>query len=525
MRKKKIILVLKKLRRKIWIERIINSIIKGLMVFSILIFIFMIFTQIYPVVYGIKKAVYIFIFTMIISILIGIFKRPKLKEAALVGDKFGLEDRLITYIEYKEENTPLMEIFLEDLKYILENFNPLKKYKIKIKVKRLFTGILFICISLGIYYLPTGTRGVAAEREEINKELTEEAREIKKILEEEMASEEDSNIKKEKKEILKDLEKKIERTFDFKDGAGEIANAQRRIEELYERNNEDILRALAGIFQGVSPDHRDLENALMNRDIENTMDLIKNKIFTEIEQKKILENLKAEEKNYYSVETKEELNKIKKKLENKEFSNETLRKSLEEIKEKKALKDMEKDILSELQESKERFFSKSKDGIEAPKGEKKLSALTKGEKADLKSGEKSREESSELLAGGFGNEAQSNTKGIGRGGKSASGEGTGEKAFGELEKNSQDKRLGDDKGDISNIRGEESKTGNIESKSSNEVFAVEGEKKDLRTELIKYENQGMKYIYKQNIPLERKDLVIKYFMEINGGKTNGEENN
>lgn len=525
MEKQRVEQILKKLRRKIWTERIIDWIINGLAASAVCITIFMIFTHLYTLVYGLKKSLYIFASIMIVALIIGFLKRPKLKETAILGDRLGLNDRLITYLEYREKNTPFIEVFLEDLDFILKNCNFHKKYKLKIGGKKLFLGILLLCISFGIYYLPTENREIVKEKEEINKILKEEASEIKKVIEEEIALDEHKDIQREARDVLKKLEKNLKDTFDFNEAAAEITEAQREAQNIFKKDEEDILEALSGVFQGASAASGDFKNALKSQDIENAIELSKDRTFTHKEQEKILESLKLEEERPHTSRTKEKLNTIKRELENKTFTGNSLKKVLKSSNKSYAMENVEKEILTKLQESKERFLAKSDSGMKNKGGQDRLSTFAEGKETDLSSGETGSREGNELLAGGFGNKAVNSSEGVGGGGSAAYGEGRKTEVFGKQQKNTDTNRLGDAEVSISQITGQKSQSGDITNKFSNEVLAIEGERKDLEGVFMEYRKEGMKYIYRQNIPLGRRELIMKYFTSINGGKANGEENN
>ncbi|MCT4564911.1 MAG: hypothetical protein N4A68_11460 [Maledivibacter sp.] len=516
-------LMLKRLRRRIWAEGILNWLINGMLASGIIATLLMAFIHLYPLVYPLKKAVYLLALVMTIALTIGLLQRPKLKDTAYLGDSLGLEDRLITYIEYREENTPLIKVFLEDLEDILKDGDFLKKHRLRLRGKRLFASILMICISLGIYYLPTETRELAKEREEINKIVRGEAQEIKKLLEEDNSLGKDKELQGKARDILEDLERRLKNTYDFNEAAGEIYHAQREIEDIWRKDHIDTLEGLCGALQGASDANKDLKNALKSGDMEGVIKLSKNRSFTDKEQEKMLQGLELEEKRPHTTITKEKLNEIRKDLEKKSFTGEDLARTIKSLRDREALEDLEKGILDELRETKERFIAKSDGGIKNRGGQDKVSTFTQGNKTDLGSGGGSDREGNELLAGGVGNKAMDNTEGVGGGKGFASGKGTDQGIFGEVEGATEANRLGEADGSISRISGQSSKAGNITSKFSNGAVAVEGEKMDLQGALMEYEKEGMKYVYKQNIPVGRRELVMEYFMQINGGMKDGEK--
>lgn len=525
MKKHRANLILKRLRRRIWAERILNWIINGMLALGIIIILLMTVIHLYPLVYPLKKAVYVLALVMTVALSIGFLQRPKLRDAACLGDSLGLEDRLITYIEYKEENTPFIKVFLEDLEDILKDHDFLKRYRLRLRSKRLFAGILMICISFGLYCLPTESREVAKEREEINKIVRAEAEEIKKLLEEENALSKDEELQGEARDILEDLEKRLKDTYDFNEAAGEIYNAQRKIEDILKKDHIDTIEALCGAFQGASTANEDLKNALKSGDIESAIKLSKNRSFTDKEQGEMLQGLELEEKRPHTTTTKEKLNAIRKDLEKKSFTGEALAKTIKSLRDREAMENVEKGVLDELKETKERFIAKSDSGMKNMGGQDKVSTFTKGKETDLSSGEASNNQGNELLAGGVGNKAMSNTEGVGGGKGSASGKGTDQGVFGEVERATEANRLGEAEGSISKISGQSSEAGNITSKFSDRALAIEGEKMDLQGALMEYKKEGMKYVYKQNIPVGRRELVMEYFMQLSGGMKDGAKNN
>ncbi|SHJ87666.1 hypothetical protein [Paramaledivibacter caminithermalis] len=508
---------LKKLKGKIWGERILNLMIQGLLVSSIFLFLSILFSHIYPIVYVFRKVVYMALFILIIFISIGLFKKPLLQEAATIGDSLGLKDRLVTYIEYKDNKSPVVEVFMENLEHIIENMDIVKKYKVKIKFKNLLIAALISSLSLGVYFLPSNARQIAEESEDINKMIKEEAKKIRDIKEKKIDSASD-DASKDLINTLEKLEKKLESCYSFNEAATEISQTQRKIEGIDVRNTYDMIEALSGVFNGTLAMENSFEISLMNDDIDKNLDIGLNTNFSEEDQQKFLKNLKKEMDKPHNSNTKDILKKIEAELANNSLNKEKLKRMIKYNKE-----NIEEDTLIKLQEAKERLMAQDDNGMKNQVGDYQFSTFDKGKNMDYRKGEVSDSDENKMFIGGRGNKSVTSSCGIGGGHQRASDEGRGEETLGELDKNSKNERLGDDGSSVSNIYGQINDSGTIIHQVSNKVLAIDGESSILEAALKEFQKDGLKYVYKYKIPLKRRELIMDYFSRLNGGELDGEE--
>lgn len=515
-------IILKKLRVKIWMNRILDYMIMGLVVSAIVSLLFMMFVHFYPLVYVARRVFYLNLIISTIFVLVGIFKKPKIQDAAAIGDGLGLEDRLITYIEYKEDDSAIVEAFKEDLEYMIMDNPILSRYKFKINFKNLISAILIVLLSGASYFLPSGARELAEERQDINIALRQESENIKRLRESEEASVLDDEIQRELTDTLKELERKLEKTYSFSEAAADISEGQREISELVDRNRSDLVEALSGVFEGSSVNQVEVQPNFRNGNRDNILELNANKGFSKNEQQKILDSLKREMDKPHTLNTKKALEKIRSKLEKGSLSGEELKKVLKSRDGQADIENIKENTLIKLQEAKERLISQGDKGMNNQGGQQRLSTFAEGENIDYRQGESSNDSRSKLLSGGMGNKPVKSTDGIGGGGQRASGEGDKQGLFGEVAKNIESTRIGEEEGEISQIYGEASESGVLIHSESYSALAIEGEIKALKSSLIEFKKEGINYVLKYDIPLHRKELIMEYFKQLNGGKTDGD---
>ncbi|MCT4592891.1 MAG: hypothetical protein N4A57_01245 [Anaeromicrobium sp.] len=520
MKKNKIDIILSKLRRKIWIGNILKSLINGVLISSIGFLFITIVAHITPIVYVFNKAFILITSIIILGIIVGVLRRPSIVKTALIGDKLGLKERLETYLEFKDKDSFICEMFIEEAEDSLENFNVLKKYKLNIQWKKVLISSLVCALSVGIYFVPSLSMNKAIEKEHINKELKEEGKnvsELKKNIEEDEDIGEDH-----KKEILlslDDLEKKLNKSFDYNEAALQVSDMEKKLKKINNEMTRSNMKSIAGIFNGLDNEYVPLEEMFQTGDLDS-FNALKDKKFTTKEQETISENIKKMEKlnkNYNSKE-KEMLNEIKTALEDKKLTSDKLEDIIENN--DKKIDKFAKDTETKLKSMKERLLAKGNEGFKGLGGEEKGSDFAKGQNDDYENGEINNKKSEEMAIGNGGNKSIKSSSGVGGSGIGGDSEDTIPKE-GEVDKKDEATRLGEDGTNISNVEGNWHNEGNITNKYSENVIEVKGEFKSMDHMYNTFKKEGMDYISKQEIPLEHRQLVIEYFNKLNRGQQNG----
>ncbi|MBF8982524.1 spore cortex biosynthesis protein YabQ [Lutibacter sp. B2] len=523
MKKNKIDIILNKLRRKIWISNIVKSLIDVLFIASIGFLCFIIIAHITPVVYVFNKGLILITYMIILGFIVGVLRRPSIVKTALVGDKLGLKQRLETYLEYKNCDVFICEIFKEETEDTLDNFNLLKKYKFNIQWKKVLISCVVCVLSVGIYFIPSLSMDKAIEKQDINKELKEEAKNISELKKNIGQDEEDENISENyKKEILlslDNLEKKLNKSFDYNEGALQVSDMEKKLKKMNSKNTSEDMKCIAGIFDGLD-NEENLQKEMFSYKNVNTYNKLNNEEFTDKEQERISENIKTMQKSSknYNDKQKELLNKIKTTTEDKNLSGNKLQELIK--KDNKKMEKFEKDAQTKLTSMKERLLAKGNEGFKSLGGEEKGADFAKGENDDHKNGEINNEKSDQMAIGDDGNQRIKSSSGVGGSGIGGDSEDDVAKE-GKVDKNNKVTRLGEDGNNRSNVKGNWQNEGSITNKYSEDVILVNGEFKSMDSMYNIFKKEGMEYISKQEIPLEHRQLVIEYFDKLNRGQQNG----
>lgn len=506
--KDKIDITLKKLRNKIWIDNIIGCLIDSLLIYSLIILGFTIIIHVIPIVYFIKKYIIIGAILLGVGIIRGIIKRPSIKNTALIGDKMGLKDRLITYIEYKNNDASIINLFKDDLKETLDGFNVIKNYKIHIKFKRISISLLVIVLSLGIYFVPSSNKDIAIEKQNINKDIKQEAQNVANIKKEIKEKLDKENLDKKDKEIilssLDNLEKKLNKADDYNQGSVDINDTQSELNEI----NESYMNYLSSVFDGVSQKHNGLKTSINSGNIDSIKQALTNEEFNQKEKNKMIDNIDKMKNSTNS----EALNKIKDCLKKDDSSGKDIANILN--KDKKKLKISKKADIK-LESMKERMLSKEGEGFKSF-GDKKGSDFVNGDNDELDNGENGFEKPNEMAMGNAGNKKMANSNGIG-GNVDSSSDSNKKSQEGHIKRNEESTRLKDNCNQISSVSGVTGEDGVINNKYSDNVSEIKGDYKSLDSIEKEFSKEGMDYILKQDIPLEDRDLVTDYFKKLNGG--------
>ena len=515
-----LIQVLKKMRRKLWLQNILHWLVNGLLTAAGLVFLLMVAVHWYPVIYVQAKMLYAVTVIITASLFIGLLLRPSLKEAAVVGDSTGLEERLITFWEYRGADSPLIKMLEEEVEDTILRVDPVSRYRLKIKGKKLLISAIVFVLAMGIYFLPSETRQVAEKREEVNRQIEKEADKLNKLQQELASQMPGGEDKKELLTTLAELERRLNRSQDYERAAAEVAAAQKDLVQPVGKPTAQDMRTLSGIFAGIGAGHRDLQKALESGNMNRAAELGGEEQFTDLEQEELLRNLKAQRTSIQKSGIKDELTSLQTALEKKALTGEKLKDVLQSMEEKE-LQQVEEDTLAKLQQSKERLLARSDSGMKNSGGEDPLAAFARGEISDYSHGEVSPGLGGDLAAGGTGDSAVNSSQGVGGGGRTASGEGTGESFLGEVRKQEQATRLREADGQSSQVQGQWDEKGSVIDKTADQVPTVTGEFQSLEKAWVQFREQGLEYVLKQDIPLQRQELVMQYFNQLNGGSSNG----
>ncbi len=513
----KIISFIKRLRRRIWLSTLLKMFFNSLICTGIACFCLVAISHLTPVVYIYRKAVFLVAMLMALGLSVGLIKRPTLFKTAVVGDSLGLQERLVTYLEYKDLDAPVIELFVRETEETLENSSYLDKFKLNISGKKVLCAFVLIVGAAGLSFLPSTKRDVALHSQEINQKIKEEAQ-IITAKTEELGQEEELPPEQRQKMLstLEKLSKELNRSFAYQEAAAHVAQAQQQLALLNEHHRQDGLESLQGILSGLSPNHPVLQQAELEGSREDLLQALEQENFSSEEQKAMLENIAEMQREYSAGD--DTLEKIKDSLQEKNLTGKEL---------VEALKKERQDVAScrniaeteiTLQQMKERLLARDNKGFKSLGGEDKAADFAKGEIEKAGNGELTAERSEEIALGQYGTKHMRSSSGIGGGGPLNSQEGSEESREGEIEKKAVGTRLSSEESQTSYVQGQWQEQGKIQNKYSPDALEIEGENKALAAMYGGFRREGMEYVAKQEIPLARKQLVLDYYLKLSGGQ-------
>jgi hypothetical protein len=497
MKKNNAFIVLKKLRKKIWLNRLLNTTVYFGLGISGTVFLMAVLSHVFPIVYVGKKIFYIVEGGLLLGVLYSLFKIPSIEETAEIGDDTGFKERFSTYLEYRNCHGEIYDAFFDEMEESLSKEDIGKKYHIKIDKKMILISLIIFFISLGIFFIPSNKRDIAQSGEEINKDLKEEGKKVENIVEDLKKEEKNGNItseeEKEMKKTLKKLIDKLSDTYDYEEGAYHILDAQRDLDNINKKYDQDN-SIIASIFNGTG-----IQSSL-NKEVSN----ISGDLSEEYRQKalKNIQDMKSDGEEKMSQKDLNVINQMERELKSDDW-----KENVRNIADGKSLSNSVETAQVDLNDMKERFLDKDGNGFESIGGKDKTESFTFGERDNYEEGERNKGDYKESIAGkGLGDYDDSG--GIGGDGK---GENDVSLQEGNVKKSTKSTRIDNEKSNLLNIQGVQGEKGDIITNSNENGIGTSGIDNLLTGSYREFEKDKLKYINKYKIPEKNKELVNRYF--------------
>lgn len=524
----KVLEMVKKLRNKLWMERILKYFLNTLLASAAGILALTITAHMFPILCVPEKCVWTGAVLVFGGLSAGLLRRPGIKAAAQAGDSLGLNNRLSTYLETADREGPVMDAFREEAKEAVESFNPAVRYRLIIQWKRLLAAFVLMILSIGIFFIPSPKIQVAAEKQSINEDLKAEAKSLEQLRlqaqqeNEKQEKEEDSRQLGSLSDLLLKLEKKLTGSYSYEQAALNVSKTQKELEALGKNPSGEDMKGLAGIFDGMDKSYDRVKQFLESGEPEQAALVARTQSFTHEEQDKMLENinrLQSAMKEGSSSMLKETLEKLKAAAEKGNLDGNQLADALKKASDGKQALKLAEETGARLQSLKERLMAKGENGFKSFGDGQKSSMFTEGENGGMKNGESGEGNSSEIALGEAGNMAARNPNGIG-GGIVSDGSGKDVKSRdGQVDKSGTSAvpdLTGVHTSDVKGIW--QDGQGTVKDKESDKVVETDGEIKDVDTLYKEFQREGMEYVFKYEIPSGEKQLVVDYFNRLNGGQ-------
>ncbi len=500
--------VLKKLLKKLWLQKLLKGLTNVLLIGSLFTFVLIIFSHFIPIVYLKEKLFYAGCILFILIFLKTIIEKPTLEETARLGDKLGLKEKLITYIEFNnsDDESEVFQIFRDDLEDELQEFDLIKEYKIYISPKKIFLAFIILVLSIGTYFIPSFSRELALEKETINKNIKKEVTKIKEEKKDIIENIEDKETKEEVSKVIKKLNKQLNKTYEYDKALKEIAKAEEKLNYIKEKNYKKNLQQISSLFKGTDIEKTDLNNKLKEGTIDENILKQNNFNISKDDRKKISDNLNSNKEFFSNKEFKK---KIEKEFDKKDLTTKDLINSMKNDK-------YEVEFGRKFEDTKENLIAKKDEkNFGSGEGDKKSKDFSMGEKeSSYKYGETSKNGGMQQKIKGEGNSKSEDNNAVG-GNKTGENKEIKEKANkGTIGRYNKETKEGE-KGDITNLKSKVNNEGKLTNKSIEEITGEIGENQYMQNKWLEYKKKGMDYILKYEIPMDKEDIVIEYFKELN----------
>lgn len=452
----------------------------------------------------IKKSLILIGCTSLVSIIYSVVKFPTYKETGKVVDYINLKNRVTTFLEMEDNNSPYYELLFEDVKLQLKNFD-IKKLKIKPNIKyiKIFS-ITFLAFFLAIF-IPNPLKEEASKLKALNTEQKNEVKKVEKIEKELKSDKEVSEIKKLQIENqLKELKKEIKKSKSEKEIAKALEKTSVKLDNVKNKNLNNIAKNLEK-----NKNTEKLAEALKNKDKKKAEEELKNlkskiKDMKDDEKNKLAESLKEAMENTDNEELSKALKNV---MNNMEGNDENLESSLN-------------DLNSELSEE------MNDDAIESVKGKVSKGCNSSGGTWTAGSGSSGTASKSSSSGNGNGNGNGSGSgagsgttvKDTTKGSQLPSNGGIGNNKKSNDENTDWDKvfvgERVDGKGKNENLQGKVSENGESTTQNSNKANTSAGNYVDYNKALGSYKDAAMESIENNKIPESMKNIIKEYFSKI-----------
>ncbi|MDQ2087190.1 hypothetical protein RBH29_12205 [Herbivorax sp. ANBcel31] len=327
---------LKPLKKRIFLNNVIDYFCYFFIGAGILSLMFSIVSLFVPVAFIEQKIFIIYISLILLAFVFSYILMPKPFKIAKIADSLGLKERVVTSYELKDDESDLAKIQRNDALKVVKRTDFKSLYKINVPYSKFLTGILLLSLTLTVFMIPTEARERAQLKEDMENETKEQ---IEKIKEERENLNKDEKVSLEKlakvNEVVDSLLEELKDIKDEEEAIKALSKARNELDELKNDDLEDLQRISDKLKE--SQLSKDLGEALEKGDMEG-----------------VREELEGLEENLKNI-SDESLNEFLEKLQEaiKELSeNEKLSEKLEELIEEAKLKDEEdiQEMLDKLED-------------------------------------------------------------------------------------------------------------------------------------------------------------------------------
>lgn len=505
---------LSRLRWKLWQNRMVQAMCVGAVASGIWILTIGGISLFIPLLYNGTKA---WVGSAVLfggSLLYSACRRPSLRDAAICGDALGMEDRLITYLEYRHCDSPMVLLFIEETKKALSVVQPVAHWHMCLNKKWLTYAVILLLVGISAWFVPAPAREAASDREKIDKRIQAEREHVQKLRNDISAAAEIHN-RQQMEKTLASLQGELAHSTSYQEAAKAVADAKKAIVQGNAQGSGPLASVAYAMLQGTDfPDTGMSRTEMMQwaRSLTGNDQVP----FPNGVQQKMLQNVEKIKKDLNSSPVPDALQSAYEQLQNHQMTPSDLEKLLDVQSQVGMPAPETEKIAGKLEQIQERLLALDAAASEGKAGETPVSSLAFGNQSGLTNGEQVHTNGTEAIAAGGGG-MQVRQSSNGTGGFGSAGQHKPATHPHNMVKGEEATRLAGTSSP-SLLRGSLGKEGDIREREAVNVWAESGGSGPLGQAWATFQKNGMEYVNRQDIPLAREQVIEHYFAQLSGGK-------
>ncbi|MGE4284142.1 MAG: hypothetical protein AB7G87_10525 [Clostridia bacterium] len=538
--------ILRPLRWRIYLNRLINCLLAaGCIGFGVIAVIQMMSIFI-PISFMFAKVVMILLVCIAGSFIASVFLMPDYIKTAQHGDRLGLEERLTTALELKDEQSAIAKIQRFDTIKIVKSVSFRDLYPVKADHRKLMLILCMIVIAFISSMIPADSKEIAKQQEKVRKEIKKQVEQVQK--EQKKVSSNRELTADEIKELnlqLKQLEKDLHKTRNQSEAIKALARAQNKLSDIQQKHmDKDLSKLGERLSQFEST--KELGEALKKGqydEIEKRLEEFAERLqqMNEQELEKMAESIeKLAQEIASNPQLADALQQLAQSMQSGNSSQQMANLSalMSRMAQSSALNQAVQQLASAMQQSRSSISGAAPGQLQNPTLVSGLSPSSQGSTDGSQSsgqggnGQGNQPGSNSGSGSGTGNgQGSGNGSGTGgsgagsgtgngsdsRGSGSSSGNGQGkapgEKHVRDYEQIFTSKRLGGE-GEVSNVSGTQNDSGQVQQIEVDNGPILRGESLPYNEVYQQYKYEAMQSVQRSSIPTGMRSLVEEYFSSL-----------
>lgn len=462
---------------------------------------------------------------VLVGIIISVIKKPKLKDAALICDKTGLEERTVTALEYMDDDGNFAKIQRKDAWNHLKGISIKEYFPVNFNWKKcvFFIGTLVFCIVAMV--MPSKAKDEAKNMHNVAKIAERETKKIEEVKKEIESNKKISESEKQEiNEIVKDITKELDEADSKEDIKKAVQRAEVKLNKMSQKSDNNTLKSeLNKLADNLEKDINS-ESIQTQKNVLESAKALRNKINdiasktdskgnvnvskSDLEEMAEALNKLNEQNSENSIDTSD-VETLMNQLSNNTMTEEALNDALDSL---ATIEESANSLLSQLNtsnSSQNQQSASSQNQQSASSQNSNQNSNGNGQSQNSGNGQKSG-----AGANGQGNSGQSGNNGSGSGGKGNNGLGMNYGSKYGSESDDEDKGeyvyVPNEQGDDENLTGKKSKGQQYTTKGGN-ALTWAGNKASLNQVISQYQNEAEANLSNSSYPPSIQEVIKSYF--------------